>query len=108
MATIWRWKRCSPTSARSGITDIVDLGDMASGPLDARRTMDILMALDAVHVRGNHDRWLVDRPFEKMGAWERPAFAQLDSRHLAWLRTRADDACLSRSGFSLPCDTRGR
>jgi predicted phosphodiesterase len=70
-----------------GITDIVDLGDMASGPLDARRTMDVLMALDAVHVRGNHDRWLVDRPVEKMGAWERPAFAQLDSRHLAWLRT---------------------
>jgi predicted phosphodiesterase len=70
-----------------GITDIVDLGDMASGSLDARKTMDILMALDAVHVRGNHDRWLIDRPFEKMGAWERPAFVQLDSRHLAWLRT---------------------
>lgn len=70
-----------------GISDIVDLGDMASGPLDARRTMDILMALDAAHVRGNHDRWLIDRPFEKMGSWERPAFAQLDSRHLAWLRT---------------------
>jgi predicted phosphodiesterase len=70
-----------------GITDIVDLGDMASGPLDARRTMDTLMALDAVHVRGNHDRWLIDRPVEKMGAWERPAFAQLGSRHLAWLRT---------------------
>src|SRR5689334_16800692 len=70
-----------------GIADIVDLGDMASGPLDARRTMDMLMSLDAIHVRGNHDRWLIDRPVEKMGAWERPAFAQLDSRHLAWLRT---------------------
>lgn len=70
-----------------GIADIVNLGDMASGPLDACRTMDMLMALDAVHVRGNHDRWLIDRPFEKMGAWECPAFPQLDSRHLAWLRT---------------------
>jgi putative phosphoesterase len=38
-----------------GIDDIVNLGDMASGPLDARRTMDALMALDAVHVLGNHD-----------------------------------------------------
>ena len=46
------------------ITDIVDLGDMASGPLDARKTMDMLMALDAVHVLGNHDRWLIDRPVE--------------------------------------------
>jgi predicted phosphodiesterase len=70
-----------------GIDEIVNLGDMASGPLDARRTMDALMALDAVHVLGNHDRWLIDRPPEKMGAWERPAYAQLDTAHLDWLRT---------------------
>ncbi|MGJ4951106.1 metallophosphoesterase family protein [Bradyrhizobium sp. HKCCYLS20291] len=70
-----------------GVTDIVDLGDMASGPLDARKTMDLLMPLDAVHVRGNHDRWLIDRPFEKMGAWERPAYPQLEASHLDWLRT---------------------
>jgi diadenosine tetraphosphatase ApaH/serine/threonine PP2A family protein phosphatase len=69
-----------------GISDIVDLGDMASGPLDARRTMDILMALDAVHVLGNHDRYLIDRPPEKMGSWDRPARAQLDPVHLDWLR----------------------
>ena len=61
-----------------GISEIVNLGDMASGPLEARRTMDTLMALDAVHVLGNHDRWLIDRPVEKMGSWERPAHAQLD------------------------------
>ena len=52
---------------------------MASGPLDARRTMDMLMALDAVHVLGNHDRYLIDRPPEKMGSWDRPAHAQLDA-----------------------------
>src|SRR4051794_14310118 len=71
----------------AGITDIVNLGDMASGPLDARRTMDMLMALHATHVLGNHDRWLIDRPVEKMGSWERPAYAQLDAGHLNWLRT---------------------
>src|SRR5271170_4566642 len=70
-----------------GIDDIVNLGDMASGPLDARRTMDALMALDAVHVLGNHDRYLIDRPPEKMGSWDRPAHAQLDAVHLDWLRT---------------------
>ena len=70
-----------------GISDIVNLGDMASGPLDARRTMDRLMALEAVHVLGNHDRWLIDRPVEKMGAWERPAYPQLSPSHLDWLRT---------------------
>ena len=70
-----------------GISDIVNLGDMASGPLDARRTMDALMALDAVHVLGNHDRYLIDRSPEKMGSWDRPAHAQLDMPHLDWLRT---------------------
>jgi diadenosine tetraphosphatase ApaH/serine/threonine PP2A family protein phosphatase len=69
-----------------GIDDIVNLGDMASGPLDARRTMDALMALDAVHVLGNHDRYLTDRLPEKMGWWDRPAHAQLDASHLDWLR----------------------
>ena len=71
----------------AGISEIVNLGDMASGPLDARRAMDALMALDAVHVLGNHDRWLIDRPFEKMGSWDRPAYAQLGIDHLDWLRT---------------------
>jgi diadenosine tetraphosphatase ApaH/serine/threonine PP2A family protein phosphatase len=71
----------------NGVSDIVDLGDMASGALDARRTMDKLMALDAVHVLGNHDRYLIDRPPETMGSWDRPAHAQLDARHLDWLRT---------------------
>jgi diadenosine tetraphosphatase ApaH/serine/threonine PP2A family protein phosphatase len=69
-----------------GIDAIVNLGDMASGPLDARRTMDALMALDAVHVLGNHDRYLIDRPPGKMGSWDRPAHAQLDAKHLDWLR----------------------
>jgi predicted phosphodiesterase len=69
-----------------GIDDIVNLGDMASSPLEARRAMDALMALDAVHVLGNHDRWLIDRPPEKMGSWDRPAYAQLQEKHLDWLR----------------------
>src|SRR6201989_2457875 len=71
-----------------GIEDIVNLGDMASGPLDARRTMDMLMALDATHVLGNHDRYLLDRPPEKMGSWDRPAHAQLSAAQLDWLRTQ--------------------
>ena len=71
-----------------GITDIVNLGDMLSGPLDARRTINILMNLDAVHVLGNHDRYLIDRPPEMMGSWDRPVHAQLEAGHLDWLRTQ--------------------
>jgi diadenosine tetraphosphatase ApaH/serine/threonine PP2A family protein phosphatase len=69
-----------------GIKEVVNLGDIASGALDARRTMDALMALEAIHVLGNHDRYLIDRPPEKMGSWDRPAHAQLEARHLDWLR----------------------
>src|ERR1700678_2599521 len=82
-----------------GIDDIVDLGDMASGPLDARRTMDILMSLDAVHVLGNHDRYLIDRPPEKMGSWDRPAHAQLDAAHLDWLRAVPPTLVFRDQGF---------
>lgn len=70
-----------------GISDIVDLGDMVSGPLDARPTIDLLTTLDAVHLLGNHDRYLIDRPHEKMGSWERQTYTQLEPRHLDWLRT---------------------
>ena len=69
-----------------GIDAIVNLGDMVSGPLDGRRTMDVLKALDAVHVLGNHDRYLIDRPLEKMGSWERDIYRQLDASDLDWLR----------------------
>ena len=79
---ISRLRPSLPTFARFGIDEIVDLGDMASGPLDVRKTMDILMSLDAVHVLGNHDRYLIDRPPEKMGSWDRPSHAQLDAEHL--------------------------
>src|SRR3981081_1949200 len=68
------------------IEEIVNLGDMASGPLDARRAMDALTTLDAVHVLGNPDRYLIDRPPEQMGSWDRAAHAQLDAHHLDWLR----------------------
>lgn len=70
------------------ISDIVNLGDMLSGPLDARRTIEILMKLDAVNVLGNHDRYLLDRPPEKMGSWDRPAFEALNAAQLDWLRAQ--------------------
>jgi predicted phosphodiesterase len=69
-----------------GITEIVNLGDAASGPLDAARTIDLLIDCGAVSIRGNHDRYLIERAPEKMGSWDRPAYDQLADRHFAWLR----------------------
>ncbi len=89
-----------------GVSDIVNLGDMLSGPLDAGRTIEILMQLDAVHVLGNHDRYLLDRPPEKDGfvGSSGPCSARRRATRLA--ACPADDARLSRAGVPLPRDAR--
>jgi diadenosine tetraphosphatase ApaH/serine/threonine PP2A family protein phosphatase len=72
--------------AAQGLSDIVNLGDVASGPLEARRTIELLMPCHMVTVRGNHDRYLTDLTLAEMGSWERDVHAQLDPLHLDWLR----------------------
>ncbi len=64
---------------------MINLGDHVSGPLQAAETADLLMSEPWIHIRGNHDRQLMDRPVEKMGASDRAAFAQLRTRHREWL-----------------------
>lgn len=66
---------------------VVNLGDHLSGPLQAAGTADALMSTDYLHIRGNHDRQLLDRPVERMGASDKAAQAQLSSAHRAWLQT---------------------
>jgi len=69
-----------------GITDIVNLGDCFSGPLEAGRTADILINRAMPTVCGNHDRALIDRPYEAMGDWEQPAMRQLSAQHIDWIK----------------------
>jgi putative phosphoesterase len=66
---------------------IVNLGDNVSGPLQAAATADLLMEESYIHIRGNHDRQLLDRPPAEMGLSDRAAHGQLNGRHLAWLAT---------------------
>ncbi|MBR0900347.1 metallophosphoesterase family protein [Bradyrhizobium tropiciagri] len=68
-----------------GIRDIVNLGDHLSGPLEARRTADLLMRLSITSIRGNHDRQLVELPLDVMGPSDRHAYRQLEKCHLEWL-----------------------
>lgn len=70
-----------------GINNIVNLGDCFSGPLTAGETADILLALDAVTVRGNHDRYLIEQLPEKMHISDSAAHAELSGHHLEWLHT---------------------
>ncbi len=66
--------------AAAGITEVVNLGDHVSGPLEPRRTADLLMARDFPSIRGNQDRILVDKR-ASLGR----AFTWLDDGHVAWL-----------------------
>lgn len=70
---------------RIGIRTFVNLGDHLSGPLEARRTADLLMEWDHLAIRGNHDRWLAETPDGEMGPSDKAANAQLEDRHRDWL-----------------------
>jgi diadenosine tetraphosphatase ApaH/serine/threonine PP2A family protein phosphatase len=74
--------------AAAGISDVVNLGDCFSGPLEAGATGDLLLLLDPEGtgtVRGNHDRYLLEIPLPKMGQSDAHAHGQLSQRHLDWL-----------------------
>ncbi|MEM1346058.1 MAG: metallophosphoesterase family protein, partial [Pseudomonadota bacterium] len=64
------------------------LGDHASGPLDPIGTLDRLMALggDVQFLRGNHDRWLIERALEAMGPSDAQTLPLLSQHHLDWLK----------------------
>jgi len=65
---------------------VVNLGDHLSGPLWASETADFLMSHDSwIHIRGNHDRQMVELPSERMGASDRAAAGQLTARQWKWL-----------------------
>ena len=68
------------------VDQVVNLGDCVSGPLWPRETAELLRQLNWPTVRGNHDRWVTDRPPEKHNPLDAFAFEALDSSQLAWLR----------------------
>ena len=70
-----------------GIDDIINLGDCFSGPLEAGKTADILLMLDAVTVRGNHDRYLIDIDPDDLHISDRFAHGQMSKAHLEWIRS---------------------
>jgi predicted phosphodiesterase len=70
---------------RRGVDLTVNLGDILSGPVLPAETAERLMALDLPTIRGNHERQLLTRPPEKMGASDRYAHDQLMDAHRAWI-----------------------
>jgi len=73
---------------------VVNLGDTVSGPLEAAETADVLMSLAWTTIRGNHDRWLLEKTPDTMGRSDGAAFAELRNHHHAWLSTLEESATI--------------
>ena len=69
-----------------GITEIVNLGDCFSGPLEAGKVADLLLPAAMPTVCGNHDRYLIDRDVSAMHLSDSFAYKQLSPAHLDWIR----------------------
>ncbi|MBV9460062.1 MAG: metallophosphoesterase family protein, partial [Bradyrhizobium sp.] len=70
--------------ARRGVTEIIDLGDCASGPLWPRETCELLMARGFPTVRGNHDRWVATLAPADMNPSDRFTYGALDETQRRW------------------------
>jgi len=68
-----------------GVDRIFCLGDLISGPLWARETIEFLMQQDWTFIRGNHDRCLVTLSPETLAKSDAQAYQVIEKRHLEWL-----------------------
>ena len=92
--------------AAQGIPQIVNLGDVFSGPMDPAGVWDLLKDRDIPCVRGNHDRYLVDMTPGEMWLTDRLTHSLLPEPALAWIRGLPE--ALSWDGIyachATPCD----
>jgi diadenosine tetraphosphatase ApaH/serine/threonine PP2A family protein phosphatase len=63
----------------------LNLGDLVSGPMEPNWVADILMDLDIPTIRGNHERFLIENPPEKLGRVDQFAQLRMESRHRGWI-----------------------
>lgn len=71
---------------------VINLGDTVSGPLEAAETADVLISLAWTTIRGNHDRWLLEKSEADMGRSDQAAYAELKNHHKAWLSSLEESA----------------
>jgi len=71
---------------RLGADVIVNLGDLASGPLWPAETLDRLIELRLPTIAGNHERQVLTGAPDQLGASDAFAAARLTDTHRAWLR----------------------
>lgn len=70
---------------RERVDLLVNLGDIVSGAVDPRRTLELLYAHEMVTISGNHERHLLTSPRGQLGASDAFAHDQMTGRDLDWL-----------------------
>jgi len=70
--------------AAQGVDTTVNLGDMVSGPMEPNWAADILMDANFPTIKGNHERWLIERSPYGLDPVDRFTLTQLEQRHLDW------------------------
>lgn len=86
--------------ARQSFDAVVCLGDHVSGPIDPAGAAERIMALGAICIRGNHDRWVID-PSKRADPWSVDVLARemLSSAQLDWLGSLPATARLGEDVF---------
>ena len=74
-----------------GCDALLNLGDVASGPLWPAETVELLMTVPALTIRGNHERQLLDDP-GRMRESDRVARDALSPGQLDWIAARPAQA----------------
>ena len=78
---------------------IVNLGDIASGPLQPSETVDLLMTLNLPTIRGNHERQLLEGDPARMGPSDQYAFGALRPDQLAWFASLPERLYIEDDGL---------
>ncbi len=73
--------------AALGVDATINLGDLVSGPVDPVGTLEALMARNLPTIIGNHDRYLLKRPAEKLDSVDRFVASKLGTAHVDYLRS---------------------
>jgi len=84
---------------RAGCDATVNLGDIASGPLWPRETIDFLMQFRWPTLAGNHERQVLTQAPESMGASDAFAARELGPLQRDWLRALPPTAWLDDEVF---------
>ncbi len=80
------------------ISQIINLGDHLTGPLDPVGTADLLIERDMVSICGNDDRELF-LPWEELSSSQRYTRERLSPAHLTWLRALPDTVVVADELF---------